>query len=239
MLRACGESLVLRKRRRGVVRLPIDAQSRRAEGVPSERHSPLGAIPRDSRDGTENRGVELNSERAAWKAYRTKLHRFVLARVKDEAAAEDIVHDVLARAYARRDTLKDRDKLGRWLYQIARNAIVDHYRRRRLTEELPADLADKEPDPSGEAERELARCLTPFIEELPTHYRQAVTLAEMQGLTQREVASKLGLSVSGAKSRVQRARRMLQTMLLECCRLEFDGRGGVAGYEPKDGCGPC
>ncbi len=181
----------------------------------------------------------MSHEQETWEAYRAKLHRFVLARVKDEAAAEDIVHDVLTRAYARRDTLRDRGKLGQWLYQIARNAIADHYRRRRPTEELPDSLAAREPDASGEAERELARCLTPFIEELPTHYRQAVVLAELQGLTHREVASKLGLSVSGAKSRVQRARQKLQTMLLECCRLEFDSRGGVADYEPKGNCEAC
>ncbi len=181
----------------------------------------------------------MSHEREVWEAYRTKLHRFVLARVKDRTTAEDIVQDVLARAYARRDTLRDHRKLGPWLYQIARNAIVDHYRRHRPTEELPVGLADREPDASGQAERELARCLTPFIEELPTHYRQAVMLAELQGLTQREVASKLGLSVSGAKSRVQRARRKLEAMLLECCRVEFDARGGVAGYAPKGNCDAC
>lgn len=181
----------------------------------------------------------MSREREAWEAYRAKLHRFVLARVKDEAAAEDIVHDVLVRAYARRDTLRDRGKLGQWLYQIARNAIVDYYRRRKPAEELPDDVVDEEVYASGEAERELARCLTPFVEELPTHYRQAVVLAELQGLTQREVASELGLSVSGAKSRVQRARQRLQAMLVECCRLEFDSRGGVADYEPKGNCKAC
>ena len=178
-------------------------------------------------------------EREPWGAYRTKLYRFVLTRVKDEAAAEDIVHDVLAKAYARRDTLRERSKLGQWLYQIARNAIVDYYRRRRPTEELPDDIIDEEVSASGDVEKELARCLTPFIEELPVHYRQVVMLAELQGLTQREVASRLDLSVSGAKSRVQRARRMLETMLLECCRLEFDSRGGVADYESKGNCQAC
>lgn len=181
----------------------------------------------------------MKREREAWEAYRTKLHRFVLARVKDEAVAEDIVQDVLARAYARHDTLRDHGKLGQWLYQIARNAIVDHYRRSRPTEELPTGLIDREPDASGEAEKELARCLAPFIEELPAPYRQAVVFAELQGLTQREVAWKLGLSVSGAKSRVQRARQKLQAMILECCRVEFDSRGSVADYEPKGDCEAC
>jgi RNA polymerase sigma factor (sigma-70 family) len=110
----------------------------------------------------------------------------VLGWVRDEAAAEDIVHDVLVRASARRDTLRDRGKLGQWLYQIARNAIIDLYRRCRPTEELPDEMVDEEVYASGDAEKELARCLTPFIEELPAHYRQAVMLAELQGFTQRE-----------------------------------------------------
>ena len=186
----------------------------------------------------ELRDADASRERQSWRGYRARLYRFVLGRVGDEATAEDIVHDVLSKAYERRGTLRDPGKLGQWMYQITRNAIVDHHRTRRPTEELPQMLAD-EAEGTGDASRELACCLRPFVKELPPRYRRAVELSEFDGLTQREVASKLGLSVSGAKSRVQRARRMLGTMLVECCRLEFDGRGSLTGYEPKKGCGEC
>ncbi len=178
-------------------------------------------------------------EQQFWQASRTQLFHFVLKRVHDEATAEDIVHDVLTRAYAQRDPLRDPGKLPQWLYQITRNAIVDYYRTRKPMEALPKEIADAEGHRSDNVKQELARCLVPMVEALPTPYRQAVMLAEFEDLPQREVAVKLGLSVSGAKSRVQRARKMLEAMLSECCYLEFDSRGGAMHYEPKQRCDGC
>lgn len=174
-----------------------------------------------------------NGERD-WNFHRAALQRFVSARVSDPAEAEDIVQETLARAYARRETLTDEDKFRPWLYRIARNAVADHYRTRGLTVQLPENL----PWETGEEEpsRSLARCMPPFIERLPAPYRLAVELSELSGLTQRETASRLGLSVPGAKSRVQRARKMLARMLRECCELEFDARGALSGYHPATGC---
>jgi len=75
-----------------------------------------------------------------------------------------------------------------------------------------------------------------MVDSLPADYRQALLLTEYQGLTQRELAQKLGLSVSGAKSRVQRAREKLKAMLLDCCHFEFDRRGKVIDYQPNCAC---
>lgn len=175
----------------------------------------------------------------AWRAYRSELYRFVRARVEDEAAAEDLVHDVLLRAYSQRDTLLDAGQLRPWLYRITRNALIDHYRKRRPTSELPDELAGEETSEAGGAQRELARCIEPFVHALPSRYREALVLSEIEGVPQREVAERLGLSLSGAKSRVQRARKMLAAMLLDCCRVELDSRGGIMDYEPRGRCGRC
>lgn len=175
----------------------------------------------------------------AWRAYRSELYRFVRARVFDPSLAEDIVHDVLLKAYARRDTLRDPHRLRSWLYQITRNAIVDHYRAKRPLEPLPEDLAGENDCHDDTAERALARCLLPLIKALPRPYRRALWLAEFKGLTQRAVASALGLSLSGAKSRIQRARKMVADTVLGCCKVEFDRRRGVIGYEPRGGCRHC
>ena len=187
------------------------------------------------------RPVQQPAEPAAqaWQSYRAELVRFVLARVRDPAAADDIVHDTLLKALAQIGTLEDPAKLRAWLYRITRNAIVDHYRARRPAEPLPEDLEAESPAEVERAEQELARCLTPLLGGLPAAYREALTLAELEGLPQREVARRGGLSLSGAKSRVQRARRLLRDALLDCCRVELDGRGGVSGYAPRAGCAPC
>jgi RNA polymerase sigma-70 factor, ECF subfamily len=160
-------------------------------------------------------------------AHRAALVRFVASRV-DVDAAEDIVHDVFVRAYARREQLRDETKLLPWLYQMTRNAIADHHRARRPSEELPEDVAMREPE--DRAMQELASCLTPLIEQLPEHYRDAVQLSEIDGVSLQETANRLGISLSGAKSRVQRARTKLQEALLQCCHVELDHRGSIRDY---------
>ncbi len=181
-----------------------------------------------------------NREPTAWQAHRDALYRFVLQRVRDEAAAEDIVQEVLIKAYTRQWTLEEPSKLRPWLYQITRNAIIDYFRSQRPSVAVPDELIRKDTsEADNRIQRELARCLVPLLDELPKPYRQALRLAEFEGITQREVASRLGLSLSGAKSRVQRGRKMLREVLLKCCRVELDRRGGVVDYEAREGCDGC
>ena len=174
----------------------------------------------------------------SWAALREALYRFVTPRV-GEVAAEDVVQDVLVRAYTRRGDLKEASKWRSWLFRIARNAVIDHYRARKPVDPLPAELIEENPDGDDEAGQALARCLVPMLDELPPPYREALKLADIEGMRQRDVADRLGLSVSGAKSRVQRARRMLRDVLLACCRVEVDRRGRVMAYEERDARGGC
>ena len=83
---------------------------------------------------------------------------------------------------------------------------------------------------------ELAPSVAAMLERLPEHYREALVLTEYQGLTQKELAERLGLSFSGAKSRVQRAREKLKQLMLECCHFEFDCLGRVIDYQPRCCC---
>jgi len=88
--------------------------------------------------------------------------------------------------------------------------------------------------------QELARCLDPLMKRLGMADQEALHLVEFEGLTQVEAAGRLGLSVSGMKSRVQRARLHLRSAFEDCCRIALDRRGGVLGYEGRgDQCGSC
>jgi RNA polymerase sigma-70 factor (ECF subfamily) len=82
-----------------------------------------------------------------------------------------------------------------------------------------------------------------MVQRLPPNYRDAIALVELEGLTQRAAAERLGISLSGAKSRVQRGREKLRLLLEDCCRIQLDASGGIAGYEARGGascaaCGP-
>ena len=170
-------------------------------------------------------------------AYRDELYRFILSRVNDAAAADDIVQDVLLKAWLQRGSLKEPESVRAWLYRITRNQIIDFYRSHKPAAELPVDLLEEPSDEEvNRAEQELAQCLIPLLDDVPEPYRQALTLADVQGRRQREIAEQLGLSLSGAKSRVQRGRKMLKNVLLDCCRVEVDRRQHAFDYDTKRDC---
>ncbi|MBI3608164.1 MAG: RNA polymerase sigma factor SigZ [Nitrospirae bacterium] len=174
-----------------------------------------------------------------WEDYRIALRRFIQRRVSDPDLAEDLVQEVFLKIHAKIGTLNDRRRIRGWLYQIARHAIIDAYRRHRPTEDLSETWPDVAPDDVPPLEI-LAACVRPMIERLPAAYRDAVFLSELEGLTQQQVGHRLGISLSAAKSRVQRGREQIKAMLLGCCRLEFDRRGGLLGFESTEkGCERC
>src|SRR5712692_8979740 len=172
-----------------------------------------------------------------WEEFHPKLQQFILKRIPDEQSAEDILQDVFLKIHTRINTLRDEEKLQSWIYQIARNAIADYYRAHKATLELPETLLlPEEPIVNDDVVKELIPSIKAMVDSLPADYRQALILTEYEGLTQRELAARLGLSFSGAKSRVQRAREKLKTMLLDCCHFEFDRLGKVIDYQPKCAC---
>lgn len=183
-------------------------------------------------------------EEVRWRELRARLHGFVGRRVGNPEDAEDVVQDVFVRMQRNIGALSSADRLDAWAFRIARNAIADHYRspnRRdvsgkaaeKVMDELAADGAvDEEPN---DARAEMARCIAPMVRGLSDDYRRAIELTELEGLTQAAAAERLGLSVPGAKSRVQRGRAQLLAMLLRCCEIETDCRGRVIAFEARDG----
>lgn len=177
-----------------------------------------------------------------WEQLHKSLRAFIAKRVSNEAETEDLLQEVFLRVHRHAQHLQDRERMVSWVYQITRNAIIDHYRSPQGRRELPAGLAtEMEEDLSAkaveederEAKYELSHCLQPMIDRLSGEYREAITLVELEGLTNQEAAQKLGLSVPGMKSRVQRGRQQLRNMLDECCLIELDRRRGVVEFEER------
>ncbi len=161
--------------------------------------------------------------------FHAKLRSFALQRVSDPDVADDILQDVYLKIHSHVHDLRDTDRLESWIFQITRNAITDYYRRARPQEELPDTLpapADEGPD----AASELAASIGDMLRCLPRKYRQALELTDLQGLSQAQLAARLHISGSGAKSRVQRAREKLKKAFLDCCHFEFDRYGRVIDY---------
>ena len=168
-----------------------------------------------------------------WNEFALQLGQFIRSRVADRAAADDILQDVFLKVQKKLGQLDDPSKLQSWLYLIARNAVIDYYRAKKPTTEIPDSLPAEE---NGNSDPELNGLKTAFrrmVYSLPDPYRDAVVLTEFEGLSQKELAQRLGISLSGAKSRVQRGRAQLKQMLLDCCQFEFDRRGSVIDCNPR------
>jgi RNA polymerase sigma-70 factor, ECF subfamily len=172
---------------------------------------------------------------AVWEEFNIGLKRFILKHVQDEVSAEDILQDVFLKIHTRIGSLRASEKLQSWIYQIARNAIIDFYRVHRFTTDIP-EVAYVPEDPFDDVVSDLLPYIKELVDSLPYDYRQALILTEYEGLTQKELAERLGISISGAKSRVQRARAKVKQMLLDCCHFQLDRLGGIIDYEPNCNC---
>jgi RNA polymerase sigma-70 factor (ECF subfamily) len=172
-----------------------------------------------------------------WKDLRAMLERFVSARVA-RPDAEDILQEALVRVSRGLPRLREGARLGAWVHQIARNTIADHYRnpisRRACSADMEMDDLGDTSEPEPAAALELAALLSEFVRLLPSASREALELTHLRGVTQTEAARRLGLSVPGMKSRVQRARAQLRDLLDACCDIETDVRGRVVDFEPRN-----
>lgn len=161
------------------------------------------------------------------------LKKFISKRVSSPQDAEDILQEVYYKIYKSIDRLNDPSKVNAWIFQIARNAIHDYYRARRQEEPFAQPPEAEEIRADSNDNKEIAGCLKAMIDHLPEKDREAIILTKYKGLTQKQLGETLGLSYSGAKSRVQRAQNRLRKMLCECCSLEFDRRGNIVEYKLK------
>lgn len=173
-----------------------------------------------------------------WKNYGSRLRSFIRGKVSDPEEAEDILQELFIRIHAGLCCLEEWPAMEKWIYRVTRNLIIDHYRSRRKSEELEEDLAAEygSPELDEDPKARIAFSLKETVGELPEPYREALILTEYEGLSQAELARRAGISLSGAKSRVQRARGKLKTLLLECCHFELDSLGGIIDYQERCCC---
>lgn len=181
----------------------------------------------------------MPSTESVWTHLSSDLKLFIKRRVSDEHVADDLLQEVFIRIHRNIETLQQTDRLAAWVYRIARNVIQDYYRSRsRRTESLETDPVAECSDSQDACSCQSGSWLEEMIQSLDDGYRQAVEMAEIEGLSQQEVGDRLGLSLSGAKSRIQRGRVMLKESLQQCCDFEFDRRGRMTDCNPKPG-GSC
>lgn len=167
-----------------------------------------------------------------WKNHKSELKRYIEKKLNDPNIVDDILQEIYIKASTNLHQLKEQRSIRSWLYSITHNTIMDHFRRHKSFDELPDNLQTEPEDTIEQNYKSLSRCIIPLLKELPDKYRTPLEYAELQGMSQQDIADKLGLSLSGAKSRVQRARQKFREKMMEHCDFEVVA-GGVADFTPK------
>ncbi len=168
-----------------------------------------------------------------WREFSSRLRSYIGAQVRHDEDADDILQDVFIRIHEKLGTLRSRERVAPWLYSVARHAVIDYLRRQRPSGSLDGQPEPPAPEESRNINALVASWLEPVLHEMPAQYRAAIESVDLAGEPQAAMAGRLGLSASGAKSRVQRARQMVRRRLLDCCHLEMDRRGNILSYKKR------
>lgn len=166
---------------------------------------------------------------------RTRLRPFIAQRVSS-CDVDDVLQNVFVRVHRGLGDLRDEERFGPWIYRVARSAIAEHrraLRRHPVSNDEPDEPAIDDDGELPDAERALVTCVLPFVAMLSSPYREALTLTELEGRSQKEAAEMMGVSLSAMKSRVQRGRLQLRELFERCCEISVDARGRVIAFETR------
>lgn len=165
-----------------------------------------------------------------WNVYHEPLQRFIRYRVPNPSEAEDLLQTVFVKINTQLGKLKNADKMESWIYRIARTTIADYYRALKRLEKLELSVPSPAEHEADNFTLEASQCIRETMRRLPAKYAEALELSEFQGLSQKEISERLGLSYSGTKSRIQRGRQQLKGLLLGCCHIESDRYGNIVDF---------
>jgi len=167
----------------------------------------------------------------SWRAHENELRNYLQHRVSDRHLAEDLLQDVFVKAMRQGSGFCDLDNQRAWLYQVARNALVDYQRLHRETVELPEDIpqATEQTDPVVM----LSACVGRVLSELVPEDRDIIEQCDLNGMKQQDYAQAHNLSLAAVKSRLLRARQRMRATLSTNCQVQFDEQGRVESYVPR------
>jgi len=172
-----------------------------------------------------------------WETYHQDIRQYLLSRIKNEEIVDDVLQDTFIKIHTKLESLKNNEKLKPWVFTIARNTMLDYFRTNKMVDEFQDNNFQIEEEPKRHDEKD---CLYGIIKHLPKKYRDPLFLADIKGKKQAEVADQLKLPIPTAKSRIQRARKLIAKGYMECCDFKMNQKGHLVGeVKDKEDCKVC
>ncbi|MGH2363492.1 MAG: sigma-70 family RNA polymerase sigma factor [Chloroflexota bacterium] len=187
--------------------------------------APSGSLPRDEELMEQVARGDSAALSALYQRYAGAVFSLAFRVVNDREAAEELLNEAFVRVW-RQAPLFDarRGKFSTWLLSVARNLSIDELRSRRARprkadpvgdEDVPSDLVDEHIDVEAEVwQHERRALIREAMEQLPAPQREALELAYFHGLTQSEVAARLGDPLGTTKTRMRLGLQKLRDILL-------------------------
>ncbi|MBU0621819.1 MAG: sigma-70 family RNA polymerase sigma factor [Gammaproteobacteria bacterium] len=167
----------------------------------------------------------------AWRAHEAELRNYLSHRMGDRHAAEDLLQEVFVKAMRQGAEFCSLENSRAWLFQVARNALVDLHRMKRDWDEVPEDIPEQESHVAPVAA--LSECVGRVLQELSAGDRDIIEQCDLNGIKQQAYADSHGLTLSAAKSRLLRARQRMRVTMTRNCQVSFDEEGQVEGHVPR------
>lgn len=168
----------------------------------------------------------------AWNAYESELRNYLRHRAGDVHLADDLLQEVFVKAMQQGKQFCTLDNSRAWLFQVARNALIDQHRLGRDVTELPEDIP--QPEPAREPIQALSACVTRVLLELLPGDRNIIEQCDLEGVKQKDYAAAHGLSLAAVKSRLLRARERMRARMSTACQVRFDEQGSVTDHIPRN-----
>jgi RNA polymerase sigma-70 factor, ECF subfamily len=173
-----------------------------------------------------------------WLKFSHPVKDFIRNQTHNSDVTDDILQEVFIKIHQNLHLLRDEERVAGWVFQIARNTVLNYFRTQKKHLENQEFHQRETEGESYFKENNLNEIVGIWLEEfkkdLDSKYQEALQLVDIEGITQVELAHRLGISVSGAKSRVQRGREQLKQKLIDCCPVKTDQYGNIIEIQNRN-----
>lgn len=169
-----------------------------------------------------------------WKEYHLSIRRFLHSKISNSEDVDDLLQEIMIKTQKGIESLHSTNKLKPWLFQLAKNSIIDFYRKKSRTPQVEfLDFLTEDKNDHNEVEQDLSQCVLPFIELLDQEDRDLLLAIDINGLSQKDYALQHEIAYSTLKSRLKKARLKLRTSFEDCCEFSFNPQGKIIDYTQK------
>ena len=169
----------------------------------------------------------------AWHENEPLIKSWLIKQTGHQDKAEDLLQDLFIKAMQHKDIFCNTDDAKSWLFKVAKNALIDDYRKlKHSVGILFDDIEEKSIEENASPLTDLQHCLLRVMHELDVADKDIIVQCDMQGLHQADYARLNQLSLSATKSRLQRARKKLREQMVTACKVQFE-ENKVCSFTPR------